>query len=173
MTEISIKPEGEPKQEGVAFPNELRHGTKVDIGQLLKSPSWRKHSEEEIEKEKGELRGTAERLQLDYKKLEGAFYVGELEELSDADWSRMENTHSSEYERGFRETEWTKEEVVEEIGESRDHQNIFQGLENGGELPAPIVLFRNDNPPLCIGGNTRLMACKALGIRPQILAVRI
>ena len=165
MAEIPIKHEGEPQKESTAFPSVLRDTTKVNIEQLMKTPRWRKLEGDEIEHEKGELQRTAEELQLAYPTLERAFDNAQLESLSDADWSLMTNTDS--------QGTWTKDDVITHIGSNRDCTKIFGGLENGDELPAPIVLLRDNEPPYLIGGNTRLLACKALKIQPQILAVRI
>ena len=165
MTEIPIKREGDPRKEGSTFPAALRDRAKADAERLLKAPRWRKLAGNEIKREKGELRRTAKQLHLDYASLEQAFTNAQVESLSSGDWEAMTNTDS----RG----EWTKERVIAHIGSKRDHAKIFRGLENGKELPAPVVLFRADTPPYLIGGNTRLMACKALQIQPRVLAVRI
>ncbi len=151
MTEIPIKHEGGLRKEGMSFPNELQVGTKTELDQLLKAPRWRKPIGNEIEEEKAELQRTAEELELDYIGLEQAFDSAQLESLSDVDWSVMTNADS--------QGEWSKDDVIAHIGSNRDHAKIFSGLENGEELPAPIVLFCNDHPPYLIGGNTRLMAC--------------
>ena len=144
-----LKPKDENIEKGKPLSRvfDLRDAQRSKTDQLLKMPRWRKHREEEVAREKGELQRTAEQLGLDYSSLEHAFASADLEELSASDWEVMINTDS-------RDT-WTKEEVIGHIGSKRDHESIFQGLEDGAELPAPIVLFRDGEPPYLIGGNTR------------------
>ncbi len=169
MTEIPTNLEGETlKKEDTAFPHALRDETKAHVNQLLNAPRWRKHKGEEINEEKEELREAAERLRLNYAILEKAFDGAEMEDLGNDDWKEWGEENNAELKG-----EWTKDKVIAHIGNKRNHASIFQGLEQGEELPVPVVLFQSGKPPYLIGGNTRLLACKALGIRPQILAVRI
>ena len=46
----------------------------------------------------------------------------------------------------------------------------LQKTQSGGTLPAPIVLMQN-NEPYLVGGNTRLMVSRAMGVQPMILKV--
>ena len=163
MTEVPIPNEG--PQKVPVLTGALRDKTKLEVSQLLKAPRWRALAGDEIVREDEELQRTAREMQLDYGNLVHAFQNAQLEELSDTDWTRMENTDSI--------GDWTKDEVIENIGSNRDHARIFHGIENGEDMPAPIVLFRNGESPYLIGGNTRLMACKALGIRPVVLAIHM
>jgi len=163
MGDFSLDKDGERNRKDLPFA--VQHSTTAAIEKLVRTPRWRKLNEEEVVKEKYELRRTAIHQEMDYARLERAFDHAELEQLSDEDWSIMSNTASH--------GERTKDKVIAHIATSRDHAKIFRGLENGEVLPAPIVLFQEGEAPYLIGGNTRLLACKASGVRPQILAVRV
>ncbi len=76
----------------------------------------------------------------------------------------MENTDSFETNTVQKAVNLAKEY-------DRDIAKIFQGM--GKKLPAPIVLMRKGKPPYLVGGNSRLMASRALGTKPKILAVRV
>ena len=46
-------------------------------------------------------------------------------------------------------------------------------MKYGTSMPAPIVMKGDEDWYYLIGGNTRLMAARALGIRPKILLVDV
>jgi hypothetical protein len=166
MSETQELPDG-PKENAISthVVHKLRGNAHDAMHTLLNGFTWRLPDDGERERAKGELVRTAEELGIDYESLEKAFDVATLEELSDEQWESMENTDST--------GQWTQTEVEEYIGTRRDHGRIFQMIERGEALSGPIVLFRDDKPPYLIGGNTRLLACKALHIKPQILALRM
>lgn len=121
---------------------------------------WRKP---DVEEEASEIRRTAEELNLDPKKLREKVEGSKLETLDDETWEKLQNADS-----------WESDTVDEANGRAydydRDIARVFEGM--GKELPAPIVLMHKGTPYL-IGGNTRLMASRALGIRPEVLTVRV
>lgn len=84
--------------------------------------------------------------------------------LSDAMWERMMNTDS-----------WATDTVEKAIEYARmydkDIRDIILGF--GGDMDCPIVLILPGNVPMLVGGNTRLMTFRGLGIRPMILAVDV
>ncbi|MFT5849903.1 MAG: ParB-like chromosome segregation protein Spo0J, partial [Patiriisocius sp.] len=67
-------------------------------------------------------------------------------------------------------------EKVRECSESqpqlRDWELLRDRLQSGQATDAPIVMKFGDRYHL-VAGNTRLMAAKALGVRPQILLFEI
>ncbi|MEK7648103.1 MAG: hypothetical protein AAB384_03670 [Patescibacteria group bacterium] len=116
--------------------------------------------------EQGEFFRTAEELHVNAGELLVACEQGALEPLSDSDWEVMMNTDS-------RDTTWQLQEVITHIGSKRDVDKIIEGFQTGAGIPAPVVLFREGEPPYLIGGNTRLLVARAMGIRPKIWAVHL
>lgn len=93
------------------------------------------------------------------------FLEKNLKPLSDKIWSQLNNTDS-----------WDEQsknmEYVEKIAkqEEKDLPSIIDGIKSGS-IPAPIVLQKDGKYEL-IGGNTRLMAARALKIRPRVLMIK-
>ncbi len=114
----------------------------------------------------GEIERTAQELGIDLQSLVAAFAKGALAELSDADWVNMKNCDSHD-------PSWTIEEVREHLKVKRDFGRIEQGILAGHSLPAPVVLYRDNEPPYLISGNSRLLGCRALGLRPTVFAVNL
>ncbi len=122
--------------------------------------TWRKP---DVEEEESEINRTAKALKLDPKALMKTVRGSKLETLDDKTWKRLKNSDS-----------WESDTVDEANGRAydydRDIASVFEGM--GKELPAPIVLMHK-NTPYLIGGNTRLMASRALKVRPKVLMVRV
>jgi hypothetical protein len=122
--------------------------------------TWRKP---DVEEEESEINRTAKALKLDPKALMKTVRGSKLEMLDDKTWKRLKNSDS-----------WESDTVDEANGRAydydRDIASVFEGM--GKELPAPIVLMHK-NTPYLIGGNTRLMASRALKVRPKVLMVRV
>jgi hypothetical protein len=116
--------------------------------------------------EEDELKRTADELGLSYKALLRAYESGSLEALPDVDWKQMKNTES-----------WgtTSLKDAERIADSydKDWQSILKALKNKNEIEAPIVLYRNNEPPYLIAGNTRLMFMRAMKIRPKVFKIKL
>ncbi len=119
-----------------------------------------------LEQEMGEIERTAEELGVPEEALLEAFNRAVLEDLNDHDWSIMVNCDS-------RDATWKLEEVRTHLEGQRDFSQIEEGFKNNHKIPAPIVLFRFGHPPYLIGGNSRLLGCRALHIQPKILALRL
>jgi hypothetical protein len=82
-------------------------------------------------------------------------------DLEDPRWRNIENADSGQ--------DLTVDEAREiAAGYGRDIDRVFQGLQAGTPMPAPIILELPDGTLHNIAGNTRLMACRALGISPQV-----
>jgi hypothetical protein len=129
----------------------------------LPKPQWQKPS---LEEEMGELERHAEESEIDLNSLVEAFKQAELQELSDEDWENMENCDS-------RDTTWTSEQIHEHLEGKRDFKKIEDGLSNGATIPAPVVLYREGHKPNLLAGNSRLLGCRALGLRPTVLAIHM
>ncbi len=128
-------------------------------------PKWEKPT---LEEEQAEIERTAEHLGIATSILLDAYETAELEELSNEDWANLDNADSSA-------SDWTMEDArykcEQEYG--RDFKRIEDGLKSGHTFPAPLVLFRQNQVPYLIGGNSRLLGCRVLGLRPTVLALRI
>ena len=122
--------------------------------------TWRKP---DVLEEVSEIYRTAEALGIDFKALMKRVKESNLETLVDKTWEMMENSDS-----------WETVTVDEANGRAydydRDIASVFEAM--GKELPAPIVLM-HDGTPYLIAGNTRLMASRALKVRPKVLMVRM
>ena len=119
-----------------------------------------------IQEEMGELERTAEELSLSLKELLTATQKGTLVVLDDHLWSQMENTDS---------WQTTDMDTVEQLGMEyeRDVNQLVRAMKQGKILPAPLVLIKPDGVPYLVGGNTRLMVARALGIRPKVFLVKL
>ncbi len=130
-----------------------------------KEVKWIKPS---IEEESGEFERVAKDLDMNVAALMGAARKGKLVDLSDKVWKSMENTDS------WHNIKPGDFETVESLarGYGRDVERIKSAYVSGGTLPAPIVVSF-DNRNTLLGGNTRLMIARAMGIRPKILLVSL
>jgi len=125
--------------------------------------AWRRPSYEE---EAAEFERTSDELGIDLGLLQEAFRNGELVDLESWVWCILENTDSCEVFT-IAETE-AKAELY-----SRDIARIFVGMARTDVFPAPIILTQPHHRPYLISGNTRLMACRVLNIRPKVLMVSV
>jgi hypothetical protein len=105
-----------------------------------------------------------------YVSLELAYMKAPIEVLSDKEWSQMENTDSWELE-----TEEDIYNIVGGYGRSKERilKHSLEPIRNGGVVETPIVLYWKDYPPYLVAGNTRLSACKVLGVTPMVTKVHI
>jgi hypothetical protein len=118
-----------------------------------------------IQKEMDELERTADTLGIDLNGLIQATQQSKLVPLDEMTWRSMKNTDSYGIKKGDMRT-------VNSLGSGygRDVGSILNAFQQGGTLPAPIVLVRN-NKPYLVGGNTRLMVARAMDVQPMILKV--
>jgi hypothetical protein len=114
--------------------------------------------------ERGELERTSEEWEIPLELLLDAFDVAELTRLQDSDWKRMVNCDSSDLS-------WTIEEVRAHLAGFRDFERIERGLRSGGRFPVPVVLYRRGHRPNLLAGNSRLLGCRTLRIRPVIFSL--
>ena len=123
--------------------------------------SWKDSTEEE---EGGELDRAAEDAGLDADAVREAFKKATKTKLDDDVWEKLENTDSWE-------TTSVKSlaEKADEYG--RDWRRVVDGLTTGVQMPRSIVLKKPDGTFTLVGGNTRLMAMRALGIKPEVMVV--
>jgi len=92
-----------------------------------------------------------------------AVHEARLEPLDDETWDHMENTHSNDLGLTWHEIKrW----------EGKDWRGIVRAIREGGTLPAPMVVI-HEGRPYCMAGNTRLSVSRMLGVRPEVLMVRV
>jgi hypothetical protein len=116
-----------------------------------------------IMEERGEIVRQAKELNIDWRQLMEAFKQARLVTLTDEMWANMQNTDSNDPNLTLQKLmSWTHRNVNRILG-------VFK---TGGILPAPIVLIYRQTP-VCVAGNTRLSACKVLGVRPKVLMVQL
>ena len=86
--------------------------------------------------------------------------------LPDNIWSQLQNTDSYSIPvGGFDQAKALADEYERDIGA------IISMIQSNAPLPPPQILRRPDGQYTLIGGNTRLMAFRALGIQPKVLVV--
>ena len=114
--------------------------------------------------ERSELERTAEFFGYDIDRLIENFEDGELSKLDEKDWQKLENTDSNQIND-------LKQAEKLAISYGKGFDLVKNQIIVDKKIEAPIVLYRKRKPPYLIGGNTRLMMLKALGIQPMIWAV--
>lgn len=119
-----------------------------------------------IEREAGEFERVAKSFGLETSTLMSQATKGELVDLDDETWQRLENTDSNQLEAG----DWKK---VEEYSAhvNRDWAGLRDKIISGEAIDAPIIMKFGERYHL-VSGNTRLMITKAIGIKPHVLIFR-
>ncbi len=152
----SVQEDSEEKKRYRALSDDLIASAQV----FAPDTTW---SKPDVLEEVSEIYRTAEVLGIDFETLMKRVKESNLEILDDETWEMMENSDSWE-------TVTVDEANARAYDYDRDIANVFEGM--GKELPAPIVLM-HDGTPYLIAGNTRLMASRALKVRPKVLMVRM
>ena len=119
---------------------------------------WNKPS---FESEKEEFERTAKELNLSFEVLKNAFKSGQVKQLTNNIWQKLENTDS-----------WQTDtmEKVKKLAE--EYNKDLDSIINAKKLPMPIIL-KNKNEYYLIAGNTRLMYSRANKINPQIFLITL
>jgi hypothetical protein len=153
---------------------------KENSKEIKSEPVWVRPN---VEKEEGEIERVvhtffpAESFEISVAKIKEAIKNLLPIELSDEEWSTLENTDSFTNVRiGHIED---VESITEKYNESlssenkRNVQSIVDGFQEGKEMEMPII-FKNETGQLhLISGNTRLMVARVLSIRPRVLIVEV
>lgn len=156
---------GDEEDEGDEQKVVYKKPTKEQVERAKREAPNTKWKKPDIDEEQGEIERTALDLGIDnYEDLMGRAKKSKLEPLTDELWSQLENTDSYDTD-----TVKKADRLAREY--NRDIASVFDGM--GKELPSPIVLLRDGEPPYLVGGNTRLMASRALGHTPKVLLVRM
>ena len=131
------------------------------------SPKWSKPSYDE---EESEFTRTSLELEIPVDMLRAAFLKGGLVDLPNWMWCSLLNTDSNDV-FSLAEAEGRAKLY------NRDLSRIVQGMSSRSTIPAPIVISRGDslgNPrPYLVAGNTRLMACRVLNVRPKVWMMNV
>ena len=122
-------------------------------------PRWVKPS---LTDEISELERVSSDEGIDLEALKMAFAASKPVILTDSDWARLENTDSYN-------TENLTQASKAASSYGRDIDSVMKGFQTGNSMKMPVVLERPDNTITLVGGNTRLMAARVLGIQPTVL----
>lgn len=95
------------------------------------------------------------------------FRETDLRDLSDEEWAVLENSDSWQIQPEDFETVAA---LAEKYG--RDWEKFKRSLEEGAPIPAPTIVKFGDRLHK-VGGNTRLMVARAMGIRPKVLIAEV
>jgi hypothetical protein len=90
---------------------------------------------------------------------------GPIVEMTPAMWSTMENTDS-----------WETDSIEKAVELARLYDKNIRSVIQGfgqGVMQVPMALSFEDGSVRLIGGNTRLMTCRAFGVTPKVLLVRV
>ena len=127
----------------------------------------------DIKKEEGEIERVAETVfggadpTRFFEEFEKRARKTQLSSLTQTEWAELENTGWHFITLG----DWDKvAELSAECEPNRDWQDLRNKMQSRKELDAPIVV-RKGNLLHKVGGNTRLMVAKALGVNPKVLVV--
>jgi len=103
-------------------------------------------------------------------KISSQIETGYLSYLSDAEWAVVANTDSWSIQ-----SKDEAELVALLRGKDKSLESILDIMGTGSALPAPVILSASDfnDRPYLIDGNIRLIACRILGIRPEVFLVSI
>lgn len=98
--------------------------------------------------------------------LRDAISKGRKAPLGHKHWRRLQNTDS-----------WGTKKMrdVQRLGAEygKDVDQVEHGMRAGKTIPAPMVVHRKNKPPYLVGGNTRLMVSRALGVNPHVIHARL
>ena len=126
----------------------------------------------DYEDEEEEFELTASEIGDDYEEtlssLINGYWNSTIEVLTDEEWSQMGNTDSWELS-----TEEDIYRIIGHYGRSKERilKHSLEPIRNGGVVETPIVAYTENYPPYLIAGNTRLSACKVLGITPMVTKI--
>jgi len=124
----------------------------------------------DIENEKVEFDRVAQTFGIETSVLMFEAHTGELVQLTDDVWNKLENTDANSFEVG----DW---EAVHDHSnpngqKKRDWEELRDKISKGTVLDAPIIMKFGDRYHL-VSGNTRLMVSRAKGIQPKVLLFEV
>lgn len=93
-----------------------------------------------------------------------------LKELSESIWTKLQNTDSNSPNLSIEQALYSIKENSLSSG-TRDFDKVMDEIRNG-KPRAPIIAKINKKYTL-VAGNTRLMACRVLKVRPKVILMEI
>jgi hypothetical protein len=109
-----------------------------------------------------EIDRTAQEFNVPINDLQYAFETGKENILTDNIWSKLENSDSYQIKN--------LEQAIKLADKyKKDWRSIVKAIQNEKQLPLPLVLNYAKDKYYLVGGNTRLMFYKALGVQPIVL----
>lgn len=147
-----------------------------DVVSIFAEKTFTNYIEPDWEDEFGEMEreisenllphGTPEEQEQVAMKMLSDFRKAKLQPLPKNIWDQLQNTDSNSIPlSGFDQAK----AIADGYGRSID--TIVSLIKSNSELPPPQILRRPNGQYTLIGGNTRLMAFRALGIIPKVLMV--
>ena len=134
--------------------NEFEHQTTDDVFTAL------------VAKEGSEIERTAQEFNIPLEDLKYAFIAGRMIILSDDIWAKLENTDSYNIT--------SIEDAVKLANQyGKKWKSTLSAIKNSEVLDPPMILNYDKTKYYLVGGNTRLMFYKALGITPKVLLATI
>ena len=109
-----------------------------------------------------EIDRTAQTFNVPINDLQYAFEAGRENILTDDVWSKLENSDSYQIKN--------LEQAIKLANKyKKDWRSIVRAIQDEKQLPLPLVLNYAKDKYYLVGGNTRLMFYKALGVQPIVL----
>ena len=130
--------------------NEINHQTTDDTFTAL------------VAREESEIERTADVFNIPLEDLKYAFTAGSMIILSDDIWSKLENSDSYEVTS-------LDDAIKAAKGYGKNWKPTLDAIKNGTIIDPPMILNYDKTKYYLVGGNTRLMFYKALGITPKVL----
>ena len=115
-----------------------------------------------VAKEENEVERTAQEFNIPLEDLKYAFIAGGMIILSDDIWAKLENTDSYDIKS-------LKDAIRLAKKYGKDWESTLAAIKSGEIMDPPMVLNYDKSRYYLVGGNTRLMFYKALGITPKVL----
>ena len=119
-----------------------------------------------VAREESEIERTADVFNIPLEDLKYAFIAGSMVILSDDIWSKLENSDSCEVTS-------LNDAIKAAKGYGKNWKPTLDAIKNGTIIDPPMILNYDQNRYYLVGGNTRLMFYKALGIEPKVLLATI
>jgi hypothetical protein len=119
----------------------------------------------DVEEEHDEIYRAASELGVNGEELKSKIKSAKPQRLSNEIWSQLQNTDSWEI---------SSKEDVDKLSKkyNRDADSIRDAFKNGKALPTPMIA-KKGNEYVLIGGNTRLMVSKEMGIKPFVVIAEV
>ena len=119
-----------------------------------------------VVRESEEIERTAEVFNIPLEDLKYAFTAGSIIVLSDSIWSKLENTDSYQ----VKDIE-DAVKLAKQYG--KNWKPTLTAIKDGTVMDPPMILNYDRDKYYLVGGNTRLMFYKALGINPKVVLATI